>query len=201
MTIKTFSVGYLQTNCYIITEENQSQAVIIDPGGGYDKITKYLNDNNKIASAVLLTHGHFDHCMAAKSLQEMGAKVYIHEFDEELLQKKHGLGRPFGISLPPIKADYLFKDNDQIKIGELEFKVIHTPGHSKGSSCFVIQNCIFSGDTLFFESYGRTDFEGGSFLDIKQSIDKLFMIEGDFNVYPGHMEQTTLNHEREYNPI
>lgn len=201
MKIMTIQVGYLQTNCYIITDENQSEAVIIDPGGGYERITKYLKDSNKSPYAVLLTHGHFDHYLAAKKFQELGAKVYIHKLDEELLTKRQGLASSFGMTITSLNADCIFEDNDIIKIGNLEFKVMHTPGHSKGSSCFIIEDSIFSGDTLFLQSYGRTDFLDGSFPEIKKSLLKLFALEGDYKVYPGHMEETTLSYERIHNPI
>lgn len=201
MTIKVFQVGYVQTNCYVLTKANQEEAVIIDPGGGYQRIINYLKEESKKPTAILLTHGHFDHYLAAKELQDNGAKIYIHKLDEELLTEKQGLASTFGLDVPSVTPDYLFEDNHIITVGGFEFKVIHTPGHSKGSSCFITEDRIFSGDTLFWKCYGRTDFFGGSTTELKKSLNKLFALEGDYKVYPGHDRTTTLEFERHNNPI
>lgn len=201
MKIKKFEVGYLQTNCYVVTADNQKDAVIIDAGGGYEKINEYLAQNNKRAAAVLLTHGHFDHILATKKLQEGGAEVYIHLLDRGMLTNGESLASEMGIEIESFCANHLFLDGDTIKIGELSFKVIHTPGHTKGSSCFIIEDNIFSGDTLFLGSYGRTDFAGGSMSSMQKSLKKLFDLTGDYKVFPGHMDNTTLDYERKYNPI
>ncbi|MFW5779977.1 MAG: MBL fold metallo-hydrolase [Bacillota bacterium] len=201
MKVQKLQVGYLQTNCYIVTCEEQREAAVIDPGGNYETIKAYLDQNNKVAAAVLLTHGHFDHIMAAKKLQDTGAKVYINVLDGDMLQNSGYTTRDLGIKIPPFYADKLFVDNDIIKVGKLEFKALHTPGHTKGSSCFVIEDTIFSGDTMFYQNYGRTDFRGGSQEAIERSLKKLMSLEGDYKVLPGHMEITTLDHERKHNPV
>ncbi len=201
MTIKVFIVGYIQTNCYVVFSQQQKEAAIIDPGGGYNRISAFLKSVDKIPAAVLLTHGHFDHTLAAAKFQKDGAKIYIHSADNEMAGAKQGLASKFGLCVPKLVPDILFEDQEIIKVGDIEFKVIHTPGHSKGSSCFVCQDCIFGGDTLFFESYGRTDFYGGSMTEMAKSLKKLFDLPGDYKVYPGHGESTSLSHERIHNPL
>lgn len=200
ISIKTFAVGYLQTNCYVVTSDEHKEAAIIDPGGGYAQIKAYLSAQGKTATAVLLTHGHFDHMLDAKKLQQDGAKVYIHQDDAELLQSG-GMAKQMGIRIMPFSADKFVADGDEIKVCNTVFSVMHTPGHSKGSCCFLLEDNIFSGDTLFSESYGRTDFAGGSMAQLSASLKRLFDLDGDYKVFPGHMEKTTLSHERQYNPI
>ncbi|MDD4316029.1 MAG: MBL fold metallo-hydrolase [Clostridia bacterium] len=201
ITIKSFAVGYLQTNCYIVTLDGQPEAAIIDPGGGYALGREYLELNGKIPSAVLLTHGHFDHILDAAKYQSDGARVYVHELDSHALDKGGSLAREMGIRMQPLTPDEVFFDGDEICVGAMKFKALHTPGHTRGSCCFIIENYIFSGDTLFAESYGRTDFAGGSMADMIKSLSRLFALEGNYKVFPGHMEDTMLSHEREYNPI
>lgn len=201
MEIKIVSAGYLQTNCYIISGA-EHKAVVIDPGGGYDKIKSYLAQRNLTVEAILLTHGHFDHIMALAPLKKEGAKVYIHEADVKMLQNKGNLAVQMGLSpLPEIEPDVILYGGEILTFGDLEFKVIHTPGHTKGGCCYDLNKTyLFSGDTLFFRSYGRTDFPSGSSAELLDSIKKLFDIDGDRIVYPGHEESTTLNEERRYNP-
>ncbi len=198
--IKRFAVGYLQTNCYVITSAGQKEAAIIDPGGGYADIRAYLAGEGKTPSAILLTHGHFDHILDARKFQLDGAKVFIHPDDADLLQSG-GLARQMGVRMTPISADEFFSDGEQIKVGEMTFTILHTPGHSRGSCCLIFEDNIFSGDTLFEESYGRTDFQGGSMQQLQASLSSLFALECDYKVLPGHMGDTTLSHERQYNPI
>lgn len=202
MEIKRIRAGYLQTNCYIVTEEGQMEAVIIDPGIRVNLIRDYLKEKGKTASTVLLTHGHFDHILSVKDLQDMGARVYIHGLDADMLvHNKSSLAALVGAELKSCQADECFSDGDDISVGSLAFKVMHTPGHTRGSSCFLIGDALFSGDTLFYEDCGRTDLEGGSFPVIKESLKKLMELDGDYKVYPGHMQSTTLAHERISNPV
>lgn len=201
MEIKTLKVGYLGTNCYIVTDGATDEAAAIDPGGNAEKIIAYLEKEKKVCTAVLLTHGHFDHILAVKALQERGAKVYIHILDAAMLTSGESLARNVGLDMSPIIPDVLTVEGDEIKVGENTFKVLHTAGHTKGSCCFVSGGAIFSGDTIFLEDYGRTDLRGGSMADLVASMRKLFALEGDYQVYPGHDDPTTLEHERKYNPI
>ncbi len=193
----------MQTNCYVITSDKYSGAVVIDPGGGYAKISDYIKSNGKSVEAVLLTHGHFDHIANLGNFAEDGAKIYIHEKDNKMLNGRSSLAYQVGLKLPVINADFLVKDKDIITFGEMNFEVIHTPGHTEGSVCYLLNDTyLFTGDTLFFESYGRTDLEGGSMEQIKYSLEqKLFTLPKDYIVYPGHEEQSTLFYEKENNPI
>lgn len=201
--IKIIEVGYLQTNCYILTSENYDGAVIIDAGGGYDKICEYLHKVGKKPTAVLLTHGHFDHILAVSNLAKDGAKVYIHNDDKELLLGKDKFVLDMGLRITPVIPDFLLEDNEILRFGDIILKVIHTPGHTLGGVCFVLENnAIFCGDTIFYLSYGRTDFEGGSIVALKNSIiNKIFTLKIDYTLYPGHGEATSLFFEKQNNPI
>ncbi len=202
--IKVFSVGYLQTNCYVITDPSYEGAVAIDPGGGYPKIKAYLADKGLKVTDVLLTHGHFDHILALSKFVEDGAKVYVHELDEKMLRNEWNLAAEIG--LPPltaVKADYLLHGGETLRFGDMTFKVIHTPGHTQGGVSYDLDSkYLFSGDTLFYRTYGRTDFYGGSVSEIRNSlVNVLFALEGDREVFPGHNETTTLSEERKHNEI
>jgi glyoxylase-like metal-dependent hydrolase (beta-lactamase superfamily II) len=197
MDIKDIVTGPLSVNTYIII--NNGECVVIDPGGNYDGIMK-LVEGNKIA-AVLLTHGHFDHIGAVSRFEEQGIPIYIHKEDKALLNRQKLVGLRYGMVLNDINNPGILEGGEDIHLIGLNFNVIHTPGHTKGSVVYVVEKNIFSGDTLFRESYGRTDFNG-DFDAIRHSItQKIFTLEGDFDVYPGHEEFTTLNYERENNPI
>lgn len=201
--IKVFEVGYLQTNCYVITSDKHQGAVIVDPGGGFDSISAYIKSIGKYPEAVLLTHGHFDHIAVLSKFVSEGAKVYIHESDEEMLNGKSSLAYQMGLTLPYVAADVLLKDKDIINFSDMTFTVIHTPGHTEGSVCYLLNDSfLFSGDTLFLESYGRTDFVNGSMEQMRNSLkQKLFTMQKDYTVYPGHGEATTLFYEKKNNPI
>lgn len=199
--IKRFTVGYLATNCYVVTTDEE-EAVIVDAGGGYDKIKSYLDGLGKKAAAVLCTHGHFDHVYNAHKWQKSGAKIYIHAADVELLRNEKQImpGRSFAVE--PTEPDVVVSDGDEIKIAGTVFTVIHTPGHSKGSVCYDLDvQTVFTGDTVFYHSFGRTDFYGGSYNEIASSVRKIVLREKDALLLPGHGESTTIKEERIFNPI
>ena len=175
--------GLIGTNCYVLSIDGE--CIIIDMADGSGgKIADYLVKQNLTPLAVLITHGHFDHCSGLRAfLKKFPVKVYMHEAD---IKKKSD-------------NTIFVNDNDVLKIGRFEIKAIHTPGHTKGGLCYVVEKNIFSGDTLFHEDAGRTDLAGGSELELRQSIKKLYALDGNFVVYPGHMESTTLDEERENN--
>lgn len=197
MDIKTVVVGDLGVNCYILT--NNDKAIVIDPGAEYNKIKEVLND--KQVEAILLTHGHFDHTGAVKQFQKDGAKVYISKEDAKMLQDGYtSLAQLFGYPFTQIKADETFDDNDIIELIGIKIKVILTPGHTTGSACFLIDDILFSGDTLFNRSIGRTDFPGGDFEAISASIrNKLYVLDEDTPVFSGHGNKTTIKDEKCFN--
>ena len=195
MLIKTLEVGFLQTNCYIVTDENTLDCAIIDPGADAGRIASYLEDNKLKPRAILLTHGHFDHVMGVNDLaEELSVPVYMSEKD---------LGREIGNNYyhfdPPEDTRFV-KEGEEIHAGSLCFYVIECPGHTPGGLTYKIENCLFTGDTLFRMSCGRYDFPGSSSVELTLSLSKLRDLEGDYEVYPGHEESTTLEFERRFNP-
>ena len=189
------------TNCYIILEENSKEIMVIDPAGDVDKIIEMINILNGKLKYIYLTHCHGDHIAGVSELKEkMGGKILIHRFDSEGLNDIN-INLSTVIDLPPIEleADSRIDDNDLIHLGELEFKVIHTPGHTKGSSSLFCkeQECLFSGDTMFRGTWGRTDLPTGSINDIMNSIvNKLLKLPDDTIVYPGHGKATMIKEEK-----
>lgn len=201
MKMLHFKTGPISVNTYIVYNESTREGFIIDPGGGYKRIKKELTDNKITLTAQLLTHGHFDHCGACKALQDDGVPVYIHEKDADKLYSDGNLAKFLGTEFDIFKADRILKDGDTLNLAGYNVSVLHTPGHSAGSVCYVVESSIFSGDTLFNMSVGRTDFPDGNAKALVNSIkNKLFLLKGDYNLYPGHDEFSTLEYERQYNP-
>lgn len=199
MLIRRIVVGPLETNCYIVADSS-GKGVIIDPGADDQLI---LNEASQFdIKMILLTHGHADHISALKKVREVArAPFAIHPLDVSLLGPKslNYVINPNFSPLPP--PDKLLVDNDEINIGELIIKALHTPGHSPGSSCFLINNVLFSGDTLFYLGIGRIDL-GGDFSMLIDSIkNKLMILDDDIKVYPGHGPETTIGTERRGNPF
>ncbi len=194
MEFLTVVVGDLGVNCYILYENDK--AIVIDPGAEYNKIKQALK--GKTVEAVLLTHGHFDHTGAVGQFQNDGAEVYVSKEDAKMLLNGYtSLAQVFGFPFNPIKADCTFDDGDILEFFGIKLKVILTPGHTKGSACFLVNNILFSGDTLFQRSIGRTDFPGGDFDIISDSIrNKLYILDEDTLVYSGHGDKTTIKEEK-----
>ncbi|MGN0614077.1 MAG: MBL fold metallo-hydrolase [Porcipelethomonas sp.] len=202
MKVKRILVGVLCANCYII-ETEEKNAVAVDTGSNFEKIKKYLDDNGLVLKKILLTHGHFDHMgAAAQAAQAYNAEVYIHELDAVMLSDRRAslADEVGGGAYEPVEKYTTVKDGDIIKQDELEFQVIHTPGHTKGGVCYKCGDSLFTGDTLFRLSMGRTDFPGGSSDQMFSSLERLGKLDGDYCVYPGHNETSTLSFERENNP-
>jgi len=190
MKIKNLVLGDYQVNCYLVSDE-AGYAVIIDPGYEAEKILRAVKEGSLDIKAILLTHGHFDHIGAVKTLaQALGCPVYIH---------------PKEATLPPYLTQGLlyyteeYEQGDEITVGDLTFRVLETPGHTNGSVCLLCENCLFTGDTLFAGSCGRTDL-GGSMLDMLASLKGLAALEGNYRVFPGHGPETDLDYERKTNP-
>jgi len=193
LKIDVKELGIYFVNCYLIREEQSKSCVVIDPGGHANKVLKYLEDNGLTLEAILLTHGHFDHVGAVKELHEKTlCKVYLHT-DDLMLPENFTSGSLF--------YTHEYGEGDVLEMAGLTIKVMHTPGHTEGSVCLLVDDVIFSGDTLFCHSCGRTDLPGGDPDAIMKSLARLKALEGDYRVLPGHNRATTLAIEREYNPF
>ncbi len=199
MKLLHLTSGPLGVNTYFLVNETTSSAVVIDSGESYKLMKKTEEQYGIKIKAVLLTHAHFDHAGNAKKLQDDGAKIYISKLDAPKLKNDLNLASGFGRKFDYLDADFTFEDGDEIELEGIRFKCLITAGHTDGSACFIVDNMIFSGDTLFLESVGRTDFPTGSREQIIASVKRLFALDGDYNVYPGHQEFTTLSHERANN--
>lgn len=194
-------MGMIGANCYIITGE--TGAVLIDTGEYSEKLEQFLKDNSDKERLILLTHSHFDHIGGALKLREnTGVKIGIGEKEApSLLDGNLNLSNRFHANITPFSADVTFSDGEKIKVGDLEFTVIETPGHTVGGVCYLIEDCLFSGDTLFFESIGRTDFPGGDISVLNKSLKKLMELPDNIAVFAGHGESSTIEHERQFNPF
>lgn len=191
MLIKTIPVGHLETNCYIVTNEHTLECAVIDPGDESNTILDYLESNHLKCCAVFLTHGHYDHTGAVEAVsEETGAPVYMSKADDRRVT--HSLQLNFAL---PENGVY-FNDGDILHIAGMDFSIIATPGHTPGSVTIRCMDALFTGDTLFRGSCGRTDLEGGDPVQIMRSLKRLCSLEGDFEVYPGHMESSTLIREK-----
>jgi glyoxylase-like metal-dependent hydrolase (beta-lactamase superfamily II) len=194
MLIKTLPVGYLDTNCYIVTDEETRKCVIIDPGAESNTILDYIESNKLAPEAVFLTHGHFDHYMALEAvLDATGVPAYISKLDANTD------GRRDQHKLEDDGRLRWYAEGDVINIGGLEFTILETPGHSGGSVTIMCDSALFTGDTLFRDSCGRTDLGDGNMDLLLASLKRLSMLDGDFEVYPGHADHTTLDRERKFN--
>ena len=192
LKVHAMALGAYQTNCYIIHDDTSTSCCVIDPGYTPEVVLDYLEAQELSVDAILLTHGHFDHVGGVKEIAaETGCKVYLCEDD---------------LSMPPMMtAGKLFytdtyRDGDVLSLSGLSIRVLHTPGHTPGSVCLVVENSIFSGDTLFQRSCGRTDLPGGDWDTICASLKRLGALEGNYFVHPGHGGATTLAEERRFNP-
>ncbi len=202
MIIKNLTTGLLKTNSYLIFNEGATEGVLIDAGGDIEKIYRCAKDNGVQIKHLLLTHGHFDHISAVAQMQRDGVKVYIHENDAKKVQTSECLcGFKIG-TIEFFKPDELLSGGEMLNLSGIEIKVLHTPGHTSGSVCYIVDTVIFSGDTLFNQSFGRTDLGDGNVKDLSNSIiNKLFALKGNYTVYPGHDCSTDLDTERKLNPI
>ncbi len=202
MEILTLPVGPLQANCYLLFDEGKNTAVV-DPGGDAERILEEIHRRQLKVQAVLLTHVHFDHMLAADEVQAAtGAPLWIPKGDEaaltdpsrsllQWLQEK---------SKTPLRPDRLVEDRDILTVGKLRLEVIATPGHTPGSCCYRCGDALLTGDTLFAGGVGRTDFPGGDEGMLRESLHRLSKLEGEYTVLPGHGPATTLDKERSGNP-
>lgn len=206
MRITNLPSGMLSVNTYLAVDEETNKGMIVDPGGYNRALTNAVNENGTDIEYIILTHGHSDHiCGVNEHKAEFpNAKIVAYKDEEEMLlnpemNQSIAFGKPY-----TVKADILVSDGDELKLGNLDMKFIHTPGHTKGGMCIYIEKAgvLFSGDTLFCQSIGRTDFPGGSYAEITDSIrNKLFKLPDNTNVFPGHMGTTNIGFEKENNPF
>lgn len=205
--IRSMVLGAISTNCYLIFHNETKKAVIIDPAENAPYIKKRCADLGLLPEAILLTHGHFDHIQAAKALKkEYDCPIYAGRNEVGILREPDESVSSMveDMSQLAITPDQLVKDGDILKLAGFEIRVLETPGHTAGSVCYYIasEDVLISGDTLFQEGLGRTDFPTGSSRQIIDSIlNKLFALPEDTMVYPGHGEETTIKYEKVYNPV
>ena len=206
MRITNLPSGALHANTYLAVDEKTNEGFIVDPGGYNKVLTKEVRDNDVNIKYIILTHGHSDHiCGVNEHKAEFpDAKIVAYK-DEEAMLENPNLNQSPGFGVPySTKADILVSDGDELKVGDVTLKFIHTPGHTEGGMCIYVKEAkaLFSGDTLFRQSIGRTDFPGGSYKEIMDSIrKKLFLLPDDTNVFPGHMGTTSIGFEKENNPF
>ena len=193
MLIKTIPVGQLEENCYVVTNERTLECVVIDPGDESNTILDYLELNRLTCRAIFITHGHFDHVGAVDAVaEETGATVYMNRRDDTS-------GRSFHLPYSLPEGGVSYDDGDVIEAAGLRFEIIATPGHTPGGVTIRCERALFTGDTLFRGSCGRVDLDGGDPQAEMLSLKRLCSLEGDYEVYPGHMDSTTLERERMFN--
>ena len=207
MRILTILCTTICENSYILYNEGCSDCVVIDPGS-YEPVAEALSSNVLLPAAILLTHGHYDHIRGAKRLrEETNAEIIIHAFDAGKLSDNEKNLSVYSVPkrlLQPFTADRIIFGGETFSYAGIEIETVFTPGHTEGGTSFLIRNehALFSGDTLFRESFGRFDFYDGSLEKLRHSlIDSIFAIDGEYDVFPGHGDPTTLEHERKTNPI
>ena len=204
MIIKQLGVGPLMANCIIIGCEDTKKAAVIDPGDEVDRILMTIAEHQLTVTYILNTHGHFDHVGGNQRLKKVtSAPICIHTEDNVMLKHVASSAASFGMSVENSPdADQLLNDGDMVRIGNIELKVIHTPGHSPGGAAFYVPDVVFVGDTLFAGSIGRTDFPGGSYDQLIASVrNKLFVLPDNTTVYTGHGPTTTIGEEKRTNPF
>ena len=196
MEIKTLQVGPIGTNCYLLCDETEHRCAVIDPGGDPLMVAAAVKDTGCAPAVILLTHGHYDHTGAVADLQAKWPQVPVYLNHRDQYEGDAYLQQLF----PPVAGTRNYDEGDTIAVGGLTLYVLATPGHSEGGVTLRCGDALFCGDTLFAGSCGRTDFPGGSVKKIMASLKRLGSLEGDLTVYPGHMEPSTLERERAWNP-
>jgi hydroxyacylglutathione hydrolase len=204
VNVETFIVGPIEVNCYIVTCKKTNKAAVIDPGDNAADILKVVRSRSLDIEYILLTHGHFDHLGGVARIKKAtNATVLMNKDDQYMVETAAQQAKLFGLPVPgEFDVDRFVDESDIIEIGNLKASILTTPGHSKGSVCYLFDKSVFVGDTLFYGGVGRTDLEGGSFEQLVHSIkSKLFTLSDDVKVYCGHGPSTTIGREKKYNPF
>lgn len=202
MFLHKIPAGVMEVNCYLIGDDSSGKAAVIDPGGDEDKIISALDENGFELVYIILTHGHGDHIGGVEELREKtGAPVYIHRDDLSMIKdKRKNYSASMGMAVE-FETDHFVADGDQLPLGGLKLEIIHTPGHSRGGICIKADQVLFTGDTLFSNSIGRTDLYGGNHEQLVNSIkEKLMILSDEITVFPGHGPATRIGIERLTNP-
>lgn len=206
MLIKTYVAGPVQANNYLVIDEASKEAVLIDCSDYVPEIVDYVKANGLTVKYILMTHGHFDHVLGINRMKEaLGAKAYVHAGDKEQVVNTREVMTMFGLPTDGVVnplIDGTLDEAGMMTLGAQEIKIIETPGHTPGGVCYLIGEDLFSGDTLFCGTIGRTDLPQGSFQQIKHSVkDILFALDDNIKVYPGHSESSTIGYEKKFNDI
>ena len=204
MEVTVLTVGPVFTNCYIVNEEGKDSCLVIDPGDEAKKIAEYIQKRNKKMEAILLTHGHFDHIIGVRELMSLlGGKLYAYQDEKELLMDPQlNVSDQIGYEMS-LEADVPLRDHQKITVAGMTFEVIHTPGHTKGSCCYYSEEhqTLFSGDTIFMESVGRTDLPTGNERELIDSVrNRVLTLPSNVKIYPGHGPETNVAYEVANNP-
>lgn len=204
MFLKKIEIGYLAANCYIIADEDTKLATVIDPGGEGAEIAALCTKEGFELKYIINTHGHADHIMGNADLKAAtNAQLLVHAEDAEMLTSPtKNLASFVGLHAAFVPPDRLLKDNEELPLGKLTLKILHTPGHTPGGISIAVENILFTGDTLFAESIGRTDFPDGSFSQLVHAVKtKLFAYPDETTIYPGHGPKSTIRWEKDHNPF
>lgn len=203
INIKIYPITELATNCCYLIDEATGKSAVVDPGEESKRLNAQIEQDGGALEYVILTHGHYDHICCAKQLAEkFDAKIVTGKNNNQFLSSVElNLTKKHNITFKPFSADILLDDGESFMLGETEIKYLYTPGHTIGCGVYIFDNVMISGDTLFCESYGRTDLPTGDDRKMMASLKKLKELDGDYHVIPGHGPMTTLSHERKYNPL
>lgn len=205
MRVEKFVTGIISTNCYLAVNEDTKQAVVVDPAAAPARLMDHIREEGLKIEAILLTHGHFDHIMGIDGfLKEYSVPVYVHEDDLKMMEDPQWNQSAIYTSGYTFAGAVPLRDGQTLSLAGYDFQVLHTPGHTPGGCCYYVKSegVLFSGDTLFQRSVGRTDFEGSSTKDLIRGIrEKLMVLPDDTHVYPGHMGETLIGYEKRENPF
>lgn len=202
MNLVTLPVGPLEANCYVLSDGQTDSCFVVDPGGDAEKILQTCTAQNLRPRVILLTHGHMDHMAAAAAVKAAaGARVMVHEADREFVERPHPYWAQMVGGAPAVEVDECLAEGQELALGELTLRVLHTPGHSPGSVCLLADGAVLTGDTLFAGSIGRTDLPGGSMEVLEQSLQRIISATTpETFVYPGHGPASTMAEELADNP-